>query len=86
MKYLEFKDAVREFPVISLTHIFNIDKKTRTLKSQLVSWQKKGLVIKLKRGLYVLNERDRKFEPSRNFLANALYAPASVSAMYALGY
>lgn len=86
MKYLEFKDAVREFPVISLTHIFNIDKKTRTLKSQLVSWQKKGLVIKLKRGLYVLNERDRKFEPSRIFLANALYSPSYVSTIYALGY
>jgi len=57
MKYLEFKDAVRDFPIISLTHIFNINKGNRTLKAQLVGWQKKGLVVKLKRGLYVLNER-----------------------------
>ena len=86
MKYLEFKDAVREFPVISLTHISKINTGTRTLKAQLVSWQKKGLIIKLKRGLYVLNERDRKFEPSRIFLANALYSPSYVSTIYALGY
>jgi predicted transcriptional regulator of viral defense system len=86
MKYLEFKNAVRDFPIISLTHIFNINKGNRTLKAQLVGWQKKGLVVKLKRGLYVLNERDRKFEPSRIFLANSLYSPSYVSTIYALGY
>ena len=86
MKYLEFKDAVREFPLISTTHIFNMDKGTRTLKNQLVEWQKKGLVIKLKKGLYILNERDRKFEPSRIFFANSLYSPSYVSTIYALGY
>jgi len=86
MKYLEFKNALREFPIISLTHISNISRGTRTLKTQLVGWQKKGLVIKLKRGLYVLNERDRKIEPSRIFLANALYSPSYVSTIYALGY
>jgi len=86
MKYLKFKDAVREFPIISSTHIFNINRGKRTLKAQLVGWQKKGLIIKLKRGLYVLNERDRKIEPSRIFLANALYSPSYVSTVYALGY
>ncbi len=86
MKYLAFKDAVREFPIISSTHIFNINRRTRTLKTQLVGWQKKGLVIKLRRGLYILNERDRKIEPSRIFLANALYSPSYVSTVYALGY
>jgi len=34
----------------------------------LVGWQKKGLIIKLKRGLYVLNERDTKFKLSRIFI------------------
>jgi len=86
MKYLEFKNAVREFPLISFTHIFNMDKGSRTIKNQLVEWQKKGLVIKLKKGLYILNEKDRKFEPSRIFLANALYSPSYVSTIYALGH
>ena len=86
MKYLEFKNAVKEFPIVSLTHIFNINKKPQTLKVQLSGWQKKGLVIKLKRGLYILNESDRKIEPSRIFLANALYSPSYVSTTYAFGY
>jgi predicted transcriptional regulator of viral defense system len=86
MKYLEFKNAVKEFPIISLTHISNINKKPQTLKVQLSGWQKKGLVIKLKRGLYILNESDRKIEPSRIFLANALYSPSYVSTTYAFGY
>lgn len=86
MKYLDFKNAVKGFPIISLTHIFNINKKPLTLKVQLSRWQKKGLVIKLKRGLYILNESDRKIEPSRIFLANALYSPSYVSTTYAFGY
>jgi len=86
MKYLEFKNAVKEFPIISLTHISNINKKPQTFKVQLSGWQKKGLVIKLKRGLYILNESDRKIEPSRIFLANALYSPSYVSTTYAFGY
>ncbi|MCK4351894.1 hypothetical protein KAW65_00620 [candidate division WOR-3 bacterium] len=86
MKYLEFKDAVREFPLISSTHISNVSKKPQTLKVQLSGWQKKGLVIKLKRGLYILNESDRKIEPSRIFLSNALYSPSYVSTEYAFGH
>lgn len=53
---------------------------------QLSNWEKKGLIIRLKRGLYVLNENDRKIEPSRIFLANSLYSPSYVSTAYALGY
>ncbi|MBC7362787.1 MAG: hypothetical protein H5U06_11010 [Candidatus Aminicenantes bacterium] len=86
MKYLEFKDAVKEFPLISSTHIYNLDRKTKTLKVQFSGWIKKGLVIRLKKGIYILNERDRKIEPSRIFLANALYSPSYVSTTYAFGY
>lgn len=86
MKYLEFKNTVRQFPLISSTHIANINKKPQILKVQLRGWQKKGLIIKLRRGLYILNKNDRKIEPSRIFLANALYSPSYVSMEYALGY
>ena len=86
MKYLEFKNAVMEFPLISSTHIFTMGKGARTLKNQLVECQKKGLVIKLKKGLYILNEKDRKFEPSRIFLANSLYSPSYVSTTYFVGW
>lgn len=86
MKYLEFKDAVRRFPVITSTHIFNISKNTQTLRVQLRGWEKKGLIIRLRRGIYILNESDRNLLPSRIFLANSLYPPSYVSTTYALYY
>jgi len=86
MKYLEFKNAITNFPLITLNHIFNITKEPQTLKTQLVGWQKKGLIIKLKKGLYILNKQDRKIEPTRIFLANILYSPSYISTIYALGY
>ena len=86
MKYLKFKDAVRKFPFITTTHIFNLDKNPHTLIVQLKGWERKNLVIKLKRGFYLLSESERKIEPSRIFLANSLYSPSYVSTLYALYY
>ena len=83
---MEFKNVFREFPVISSSQFRAVTKNIEALKWNLVSWQKKGLVIKLRRGLYVLNENDRKIHPSRIFLANAVYFPSYVSTEYALGY
>lgn len=81
MKYFEFKNAISRFLVFS-THISHMG----ILRVQLSNWEKKGLIIRLKRGLYVLNENDRKIEPSRIFLADSLYSPSYVSTAYALGY
>ncbi|MEW5766860.1 MAG: hypothetical protein AB1797_04435 [bacterium] len=86
MKYLEFKNIIRKFPIISSSHIFNLTPKPRSLKNQLTIWQKKGLLIKLRKGLYILNEQDRKITPSRLFIANALYLPSYISTEYALSY
>jgi len=86
MKYLEFRNAVRDFPLISSSQLSTITKRSQVLRNQLNQWQKKGLVLKLKRGLYILNENDRKIHPSRIFLANSLYTPSYVSTEYALGY
>jgi len=86
MKYLEFKDIFAEFPLISSSHIFNVTSKPHALRDRLTVWQKRGLIIKLRKGLYILNEKDRKIHPSRIFLANSLYSPSYVSTEYALGY
>lgn len=86
MTYSEFRDTFGAFPVISSSHISIVTKKPQDLLRQMNRWQKKGLLIKLRRGLYVLNENDRKINPSRIFLANAVYFPSYVSTEYALGY
>lgn len=86
MNYIDFKNSFIGFPVISTSHIFSITNRVQALRNQLNRWHGKKLIIKLRKGLYLLNENDRKIHPSRIFLANALYSPSYVSTEYALGY
>lgn len=86
MKYLEFKKKVEAFPVIQTSQLGFFEKDPQLMRNQLTRWEKKGWIIKLKKGLYVLNESDRKMEPSRMFLANQLYSPSYISTEYALGF
>jgi len=86
MTYTEFKTQVQKFPIISVIRLFDVKQDVQVLRNQLNRWQKKGLLIKLRRGLYILNEHDRKIHPSRIFLANALCSPSYVSTEYALAY
>ncbi|MEO0092009.1 MAG: hypothetical protein ABIK61_04810 [candidate division WOR-3 bacterium] len=87
MKYYEFKNIFSKLPVITTKDIYSAIENPRVLITvQLNTWQKKGLIVKLKKGLYLLNEQDRKIHPSRIFLANILYSPSYVSTEYALGY
>src|SRR4030065_925655 len=86
MKYLDFKNKVKDFPVFSSSQLSGFDEKEAVLRNQLSYWKKKGLVLEVKKGLYVLNEHDRKITPSRYFLANQIYEPSYVSTEFALGY
>ena len=86
MNYRTFKNYFDRFPVISPKNLSRAIAEPSIFRRQLSRWQNKGMVIKLRRGLYVLNENDRKIHPSRIFLANALYSPSYVSTEYALGY
>lgn len=86
MKYLEFKKRVERFPLISSSQLVFVEKNLQVLRNQLSRWRRQGLIVKLKKGLYVLNEYDRRIVPSRVFLANQLYPPSYVSTEYALGF
>lgn len=86
MKYIDFKNRSRDFPVFSSQQLRAFGGNTQVMRNQLTGWCKKGLVIKLKRGTYVLNDADRRITPSRLFLANELYQPSYVSTEYALHY
>ncbi len=86
MKYITFKNTFKAFPLIASSQLYSIVKNRATFKVQLNQWLNKGLIIKLRKGLYLLNENDRKINPSRIFLANALYSPSYVSTEYALGF
>lgn len=86
MKYIDFKNKFKDFPLISSSQLNNLTSSPQVLKNQLTTWQKKGLIIKLKKGLYILNKDDRKVSPSRIFLANQIYSPSYVSCEYALAF
>lgn len=86
MKYLEFKNKVKDLPIISSSLFGYLDSNEQVLRNQLSRWKKQGLILELKKGLYVLNENDRKVNISRLFLANQLYPPSYISNEYALMY
>src|SRR3989338_6629019 len=86
MNYAQFRDKTCDFPVIGQGNLRDIADDLQVLRNQLRFWKKKGWVLRLRRGLYILNPKDRKIEPSRIFLANTLYAPSYVSLEYALGF
>lgn len=86
MNYQEFKKKIKDLPLFSSSLLGAFPGNPLTLRNELNIWQKKGLVIKLRRGLYVLNREDRRIEPSRAFIASQLFAPSYISTQYALSY
>jgi len=69
MKYKDFKNKIRNFPLFSSSQISSITDREQILRNQLTQWQKQGLLFCVKKGLYILNEADRKINPSRLFIA-----------------
>lgn len=47
---------------------------------------KKGIIIRIKKGLYIFGDRYRKHPYSRELLANLIYGPSYISLEYALSY
>lgn len=86
MNFSDFKEKFCEMPFISARAVMSLERHPQAMRNQLTRWQKKGLIIQLKRGIYVLNKRDRKVNSSRFFLANQLLWPSYVSLESALSY
>jgi predicted transcriptional regulator of viral defense system len=84
MNFQKFKAVVRDLPVFSGREAARLGAR-QTMYNQLNNWRRKGLVVQLKRGLYVLGKADRKTEPGVLFLSGQLYSPSYVSLEYALG-
>lgn len=86
MGYLEFKNRLLNTPVILSRDLIRFRKDAQALRNQLNRWQNRKLLVKLKRGMYLLNESDRKINPGRAFIAAQLYWPSYVSLEYAFGF
>ena len=86
MKFSEFKKKVLKWPVIFSKDVIPAGKSGQAVRNQLERWRKTGRVIRLKKGIFILADDDRKAEPSRAYIANQLYSPSYVSLEYALNY
>lgn len=84
MNFEEFKKRTQQFPFVLAKEALKFEKNSQLMKNQLTRWEKKGLIIKLRRGIYLFNQYNRKITPSRFYLANQLYEPSYVSLESAL--
>lgn len=85
MRFREFVDKYRDYPVIS-TKDLAFEGGANYVRRLITDWLKKGWLLELKRGLYVINEPSYKESLSTFFLANILYAPSYVSLDSALSF
>lgn len=86
MKFTEFKKLVRDIPAFSVPQLSPLAKDKQAFRNQISQWKKQGLIIPLKKGLYILNEHDRKLNLSREYIANQLVFPSYVSLENALSF
>jgi len=87
MDFNQFRKKYSGFPFIKAQEVLiSVPKPVQPMRNQLARWKRSGLLIQLKRGIYLLNENDRKVFPSRFFLANQIMWPSYVSLESALGH
>lgn len=86
MKFLTFKQKIKSLPIFSSGLLSSLTKDVNTMKVQMAYWKKKGLIVQVRKGLYVLEKEEREVEPSLFYLANQIFIPSYVSIESALAY
>lgn len=86
MRYEEFRQKVKNIPLITSQFLALLAGADRSFLVQFRRWVKAGKIIKIRKGLYQLNQNDRRINPSRLFIANELYTPSYISLEYALSF
>ena len=83
MRYVQFKSALRDFPVFSLADVRAVDGEFD--RRRLSEWQAKGFIRKISKGHYLFSDVD--VDESTLFrAANKLYRPSYISFETALAY
>lgn len=88
MKYADFAAKVRHLSYFK-TDLFSTlrgEENIRTLKNQIVRWQRQGKIRRLKNGIYTLNDEDRRPPLPLFLISNILHPPSYVSLESALSY
>lgn len=83
MQYIELKEKLSEYVVITLRDIKKVD--ASFYRSRLNDWQDKGYIKKIRRGYYMF--ADQNLNESVLFcIANKIYSPSYISFEMALSY
>lgn len=86
MKYSLFKKKLRKCPYFTSAIFKGLSVSEKTLYNQMDKWVRSGDVIKLRKGLFTLNDEERKVGLSKKLIANILYPPSYISLEYALSF
>ena len=86
MKFADFANKTRNISYFKTEALVTLAGNRRTIYNQLVAWQRQGKVHQLKRGIYTLNDIDRRAPLPTLLISNILYGPSYVSLESALGY
>ena len=86
MNFTQFRTQFQESPLVLTRDIMGFAKNPQVLRNQFTRWEKKGWLISLKRGVYLLNKDNRKVDIDNNVVANILYEPSYLSLEYALNF
>jgi len=86
MDFLKFKDIVAGRPLFSGRDIVRETGGGQALRNQIVRWQKRGLLIPLKKGFYTLRTSERRVECDPRVVARMIYPPSYISLETALSF
>ncbi len=86
MNYRDLLKMARRAPLLKIKDISSPYPLKPHEWVQLNSWTKKGLLVRLKRGIYTLPDSERAYPLAATWLANQLYWPSYVSLQYALSF
>jgi len=86
MNYQDFKTQYQNLPFLFSRDVISAADNSQMMRNQLTRWTKRGLLVSLRKGIYVLNAADRKIHPDAFTVANILYEPSYVSLESALSF
>lgn len=86
MDYRDFKIQHQNLPFIFSRDAASAAANSQMMRNQLTRWTKRGLLVSLRKGIYLLNAADRKVHPDSATIANVLYEPSYVSLEFALSF
>lgn len=86
MKFEVFKKHFQYTPYFTTSSLKSLGEHPHTIRNELVLWEKRGLIMRLKRGVYTLSDMERRVPLNTMVLASHMVAPSYISLEWALSY